>query len=139
MCPGDRETTCFSRPRWPTRQFLDFLVEKNHTYRFFHSQNSLPLHTGRDDRLCVCVSDTHLPYRHRHHFLRHRPAGQGPTEQGFHGHWVTRNLSSAQPSPHPLLQLRLTPSHLHRCMQRDRGSLWGLVNPEGCEGRSVSL
>lgn len=83
---GDREPTCFSRPSRPSGQFLAFVVEKNHTYRYFsnhriYSANPIKetmAEGGWGGVRYVCTSQilshthTHLPQGHRRHFLSHR-------------------------------------------------------------------
>ena len=58
--------------------------------------------------VCACVlslSRTDTPASETQTPLYEAQAGEGPMEQGFRGHQVTRNLNRAPPSCYLLLQL----------------------------------
>lgn len=148
---GDREPTCFSRPSRPSGQFLAFVVEKNHTYRYFSNHriySANPIKETMAERgwggvRYVCTSQilshTHTPASGTQAPLSEPQAGAWPAEQGFRGHWITTNLSWLSPV-HTLCPNSDRPlPDPHGCKQRGRGSPWGIVDPEGREGRSLSL
>lgn len=126
--------------------------EKSHLQILFQSQNLFRQSYKRDNGgggvgwggvRYVCTSQilshTHTPASGTQAPLSEPQAGAWPAEQGFRGHWITTNLSWLSPV-HTLCPNSDRPlPDPHGCKQRGRGSPWGIVDPEGREGRSLSL
>jgi hypothetical protein len=133
MCTQGREMTLPFLPSQPSGQIVDFLAgNKNHTYAFplLHTYTHVkrygvcPLVSFSFTHTCL---ETQMP-------LSEAQAGQRPAEQGFHEHWITRNLSRALPSPNLCPNSDCPPQDPPRWMKRARRP-----PPRGLGGQKFSL
>lgn len=67
--------------------------------------------------------------------LSQAQAGEGPAEQRFHGHWITRNLNRALPSSHRLPHPLLTPPKSSEMDEKGQRVPKGVYKPRMVRGQ----
>ena len=77
----------------------------------------------------LSLSRTNTPASETQTPLYEAQTGERPAEQGFHGHWITRNLNRAPPSCYLLPQLWLTHPRLSQTDEKGQRVPKGTCRP----------